>query len=67
MIVTRWTVRKVSKHGWAVFPPGWDDDLEPLVAYTNWRQAYRSAASRADFAMSPSPNQEPPYLRGQNE
>lgn len=52
--VERLDVSAGSVKFWGVFPPGWPlDDLQPLLMFPVWRQAYRAASARADFAASP--------------
>lgn len=65
----RWRVRKLRVYSgdsarpfyanaWGIYPPSWDIDGSPLLAYRTHAQALRGAASRADFAAIPPMAQE---------
>lgn len=55
MDINKWRVGKIVVGAWAVWPPSWPTAKPPLLAFSNWPQAFRAAADRADFAHSPPP------------
>jgi hypothetical protein len=54
----KWRVRALGQHVWGIYAPGWDLNGKPLLMYPDQGQAFRAAASRADFAAIPPVAQE---------
>jgi hypothetical protein len=54
----KWRVRALGTHVWGIYPPMWDLGGKPLLMYPDQPQAFRQAASRADFVATPPVAQE---------
>jgi hypothetical protein len=48
---------------WGVWPPLWALEGQPLLIFPVWRMAFRAAWDRAQFAVVPTPKQEPVLIQ----